>query len=58
MFAQVEPENVAIVKKHRRRQRRFLYDILNLVPRVFVPYCAGLTERATLESSVRLQDRF
>ena len=24
----------------------------NLVPRVFVPYCAGLTKRATLESSV------
>ena len=24
----------------------------NLVPRVFIPYCAGLTKRATLESSV------
>ena len=24
----------------------------NLVPRVFLPYCAGLTKRATLESSV------
>ena len=29
----------------------FLYA-RNLVPRVFVPYCAGFTKRATLQSSV------